>query len=325
MLAELTMVSAFAWIVVGFGLIPAGLMAARGFGFYTVVKECQAHVYTLFGNVLGTFDEPGLRCPVKYFGLKGLLLPFAGKRHVVNTALRQRYLRDQKVNSEEGTPMGVGIWYEMRVADPQAYLFENADPEGSLAANVASAALSALSNLEMDTLLENRHNLSRTVRKNVAPYAEKWGFELGSVYLRKVAFTDRGMIDNIKEKVVKRLTQVTSAMKQDGENRVGLIESETSRKVSQKLAEASAARPDIVGNVLNEIGKQDKEILTRVMDVMETEKLIESGAGVTVLPGGSNVFVQVSSDGASSVSGGGAGMSESLESGKGADGSRHSG
>ena len=317
MLAKLDVVSGLGLVVGGFALIPLGLMLARGFGFYTVVKECQAHVYTLFGNVLGTFDDPGLRCPVKYFGIKGLLLPFAGKRHVVNTALRQRYLRDQKVNSEEGTPMGVGIWYEMRVVDPRAYLFENADPEGSLAANVSSAALSALSNLEMDTLLENRHNLSRTVRKNVAPYAQKWGFELGSVYLRKVAFTDQGMIENIKEKVVKRLTQVTSAMKQDGENRVGLIESETSRKVSQKLAEASATRPNIVGEVLNEIGKEDSEILNSVMDVMETEKLLESGAGVNVLPRGSNVFVQVSSEGSGSASAAGAETSEALQSGRG--------
>ena len=34
------------------------------------------------------------------------------------------------VNSEEGTPMGVGIWYEMQVSDPVAYLFRNANPEG---------------------------------------------------------------------------------------------------------------------------------------------------------------------------------------------------
>ena len=47
--------------------------------------------------------------------------------------------------------------------------------------------------------------------------------------------------DNITEKVVKRLVQVTSAMKQDGENRVGLIRSQTAYKVSQKMAEASLA------------------------------------------------------------------------------------
>ena len=138
--------------------------------------------------------------------------------------------------------MGVGIWYEMQVSDPVAYLFCNANPEGSLQANVASSTISTLSNLEMDKMLEDRHQFSRQVRATVSPLSEKWGYQLGSVYIRKVAFTDRQMVDNITEKVVKRLVQVTSAMKQDGENRVGLIKSQTAFKVSQTMAEA-AARP----------------------------------------------------------------------------------
>ncbi len=86
------------------------------------------------------------------------------------------------------------------------------------------------------------------------------------------------MVDNITEKVVKRLVQVTSAMKQDGENRVGLIKSETAYKVSQKMAEAAAARPEVVGDALNAIAKQDPEVLTAVLEVMETDQLIASGA-----------------------------------------------
>ena len=50
----------------------------------------------------------------------------------ISTALEQSYLRNQLVNSEEGAPMGVGIWYEMQVADAEAFLFKNADPAGSL-------------------------------------------------------------------------------------------------------------------------------------------------------------------------------------------------
>jgi hypothetical protein len=197
------------------------------------------------------------------------------------------------VNSEEGTPMGVGIWYEMSVNDPVSYLFVNANPDGSLQANVASSAISTLSNLEMEAMLENRHSLSRTVRTTVSPHSEKWGYKLGSVYIRKVAFTDRSMVDNITEKVVKRLVQVTSAMRQDGENRVGLIQSETAKKVSQKLAEAAAARPAIVGDTLNRIRQQDPEILDSVIDVMETEKLLKSGARIDVLPKSANVLYQV--------------------------------
>ena len=189
--------------------------------------------------------------------------------------------------------MGVGIWYEMQVSDPVAYLFNNANPEGSLQANVASSTISTLSNLEMDKMLEDRHQLSRKVRATVSPLSEKWGYKLGSVYMRKVAFTDRQMVDNITDKVVKRLVQVTSAMKQDGDNRVGLIKSETAYKVSQKMAEAGSTRPAVVGEALNEIAAKDPEVLTAVMEIMETEQLIASGAEVDVLPGDAQVLVSL--------------------------------
>ena len=268
------------------------LAATRAFGMYACVKECEAQVFTLFGKVLGTLDEPGLHFPVATFGPKAILLPFFGKRYCVSTALRQHYLRSQMVNSEEGTPMGVGIWYEMQVTDPVAYLFRNANPESSLEANVASSTISTLSNLEMETMLEDRHGLSRTVRSAVSPLSEKWGYKLGSVYIRKVAFTDKHMVQNITEKVVKRLVQVTSAMKQDGDNRVGLIMSQTLNKVSQQMAEASACRPKIVGNALNKISQDDPDILNAVMEVLETEKLLKSGARLELLPENANILIQ---------------------------------
>ncbi|AHF04134.1 hypothetical protein MARPU_09935 [Marichromatium purpuratum 984] len=279
--------------VIGLIYIPVLLAIARSLGLYAVVREREAQVFTLFGKVIGTLDEPGLRFPLAHFGLRALLLPFFGKRYKVSTALRQHYLRDQMVNSEEGTPMGVGLWYEMQVSDPIAYLFNNANPEGSLQANVASAAVSTLSNLEMDKMLEDRHQLSRRVRAEVSPLSERWGYRLGSVYIRKVAFTDRQMVDNITDKVVKRLIQVTSAMKQDGENRVGLIQSQTAYKVSQQMAEAAATRPAIVGEALNAIAERDPEVLDAVLEVMETEQLLASGAVVEVLPRDSEVLVQL--------------------------------
>lgn len=278
-------------LVAGLLFVPVVLGIASRLGLYTIVKEREAQVYTLFGRVIGTIDEPGLRLPILQFGLKALLVPWFGRRQLVSTALRQYYLRDLMVNSEEGTPMGVGIWYEMRVSDPVAYLFTNANPDGSLQANVASATISTLSNLEMEKMLEDRHQLSHQVRASVSPLSEKWGYQLGSVYIRKVAFTDRQMVDNITEKVVKRLVQVTSAMKQDGENRVGLIKSQTAVKVSQKMAEAAAARPEVVGDALNKIARSDPEVLAAVLDLMEAEQLIASGAAVEVLPPGVQVLV----------------------------------
>jgi len=288
--------------VAGLATIPILLALARFFGLYSCVDECESQVFTLFGKVLGTIDTPGLQFPLTHFGPMALLIPFFGKRYVVSTALRQHYLRSQMVNSEEGTPMGVGIWYEMQVQDPVSYLFTNANPEGSLQANVTSSTISTLSNLEMEKMLEDRHSLSRNVRQTVSPLSEKWGYRLGSVYIRKVAFTDQLMVQNITEKVVKRLVQVTSAMKQDGENRVGLIKSETAFKVSQKMGEAAAARPKIVGNALNEISKRDPEILDTVQEVMEVENLLSSRATIDILPNSSNVLIQLNGGGAANGS-----------------------
>lgn len=280
-------------VLFGFAFLPLVLFLSGRLGLYTVIREREAQVYTLFGKVLGTLEEPGIRFPLLHFGLKALLVPLFGEMHRVDTRLRQNYLRDQMVNSGEGTPMGVGIWYEMQVNDSVAYLFANANPEGSLEANVSSATISTLSNLEMDKMLEDRHQLSQQVRHTVSPLSEKWGYRLGSVYIRKVAFTDQQMVDNITEKVVKRLVQVTSAMKQDGENRVGLIKSQTAYKVSQKMAEASAARPAVVGDALNAIAKQDPEVLEAVLEVLETERLIASGATVELIPPGAQVLVSL--------------------------------
>jgi regulator of protease activity HflC (stomatin/prohibitin superfamily) len=278
----------------GIMLIPLLLGISKSFGLYTIVKERESQVFTLFGKVIGTIDEAGLRFPLAEFGLKALLIPLFGRKQSVSTALFQHYLRNLMVNSEEGTPMGVGIWYEMRVVNPVDYLYINANPEGSLQANVASSTISTLSNLEMEKMLEDRHALSRNVRKTVSPLSEKWGYCLGSVYIRKVAFTDMQMVHNITEKVVKRLVQVTSAMKQDGENRVGLIQSQTAYKVSSKMAEAASKRPEVVGQVLNDIGGDDPEILNSVLDMMETEKLLESHAKVDVVPKSASYMLELS-------------------------------
>ncbi len=279
--------------VVGYATIPILLGIARALGLYTIVNEREAQVFTLFGKVIGTLDEPGLHLPIALYGPRAMLIPFFGKLNKVSTALRQYYLRGQMVNSEEGTPMGVGIWYEMEVNDPVAYLFANTNPEGSLQANVASSTISTLSNLEMDKMLEDRHSLSRNVRQTVSPLSEKWGYRLGSVYIRKVFFTDQHMVKNITDKVVKRLVQVTSAMKQDGENRVGLIRSETANKVSQKMAEASAMRPRIVGRALNDLTRDDPEIMASVLDVMEADRLLASGASIDLVPSKAAMILQL--------------------------------
>jgi hypothetical protein len=59
------------------------------------------------------------------------------------------------------------------------------------------------------------------------------------------------------------------------------------------MAEAAAARPRIVGQALNEIAKQDPELLDTVLEVMEVENLLASGASIDILPNSSNVLIQL--------------------------------
>src|SRR5437899_12899490 len=101
----------------------------------------------------------------------------------------------------------------MYISDPVAYLFKNADPRGSLSANVSNSTVRCLCNLALGDMLANRHAMSQTVRAEVSPKSHEWGYKLGSIYIRKVHFRDAGMIKQIESKVVNRLRQVTSAIK----------------------------------------------------------------------------------------------------------------
>lgn len=181
--------------------------------------------------------------------------------------------------------MGVGIWFEMFVNDPKAYLFQNSDPIGSLKANVATAVVKQLSNLRLEVLLENRDALSRKVREEVTPTSIRWGFSLGSTYIRKVAFRDAGMIVEIQRKVVNRLRQVTAAMKQAGENEVALIHSSAEMRASQRLGEAQAVRPRVVGQALAEIRREPAvaEALFKLLDIQAT---LRSPGRVIITPAG---------------------------------------
>jgi len=258
----------------------------RIFQLWRVLPERTVIVYTFFGKVVGQVEEPGLFFPIVHFGPKALLFPFFGKAYTVRTAFNQAYLRNQLVNSEEGAPMGVGIWFEMFVNNPKAYLFQNSDPLGSLKANVATAIVKQLSNLKLDVLLENRDALSRKVREEVSPTSTQWGFSLGSTYIRKVAFRDAGMINEIQRKVVNRLRQVTAAMRQAGENEVAIIHSEADKKASQRLGQAQAVRPQIIGEALAEIQKSP-EVATALFTLLDLQATLRSQGKIILSSGDS--------------------------------------
>lgn len=272
-----------------FIVAPVLLALLRAFGLYTLVQERQCKVYVLFGKVVLMLKEPGLHLLWFKLGWKAPLVNWLGRCHTLDMRLDQEYLRSQPVNSEEGAPMGIGIWYEMFVSDPVSFLFKNADPRGSLAANVSNSTVRCLSNMKLEDMMENRHAMSHSVREEVSPKSHEWGYQLGSVYIRKVHFRDTNMIHQIEEKVVNRLRQVTSAIKQDGANQVSIITSTAERQAAIEFAKASAMRPRIVGAALQQIAA-DREILKAMFDVLEAQKLIEGDAAITMIPKGNDLL-----------------------------------
>lgn len=186
--------------------------------------------------------------------------------------------------------MGIGIWYEMYVSDPVDYIFKNTDPRGSLRANVSNATVRSLSNMKLSAMLETRHEMSRAVRAEVSPKSHEWGYKLGSVYTRKVHFRDAGMVRQIEEKVVNRLRQVTSAINQDGANQVNIIHSTAERTAAVEFARATAIRPQILGAVLADVAR-DKEVMEALFEVLETQRLLESKASITMLPSGGQTLM----------------------------------
>jgi regulator of protease activity HflC (stomatin/prohibitin superfamily) len=270
-------------------LVPILLGIARMAGLYAIVDERRCRVYVLFGKVLGVLDEPGLHFLPGTLGPAAFIVNWLGRCYVLDMRLDQEYLRSTPVNSEEGAPMGIGMWYEMFIGDPVSYLFKNADPRGSLAANVGSATIRGLSNMKLAAMLENRHMMSQTVRNEVSPKSQEWGYKLGSVYIRKVHFRDVGMIKGIEAKVVNRLRQVTSAIKQDGANQVSIITSTAERQAAIELSKAAAIRPQIVGDALQKIS-QDQDIARAMFEILEIQRLLESKAEITFVPQTSGVL-----------------------------------
>jgi regulator of protease activity HflC (stomatin/prohibitin superfamily) len=259
-------------------------LAARLLGFYTTVDEGRCRVYVLFGQVLGVLTEPGLHLLWPKLGWKALVVNWLGRCHVLDMRLDQEYLRSQPVNSEEGAPMGIGIWYEMFISDPVAYLFKNADPGGSLRANVSNSTVRCLSNMKLADMLQTRHQMSQSVRSEVSAKSNEWGYKLGSVYIRKVHFRDREMTKQIEEKVVNRLRQVTSSIQQDGANQVSVIKNTAERRAAIEFAKAAALRPRIVGEALQRIA-QDPDIVEAMFEILETQRMLEGTGQITVLAG----------------------------------------
>ena len=143
-----------------------------------------------------------------------------------------------------------------------------------------------MSNLPLLEMLVNRHGMSQAVREEVSPESNQWGYKLGSVYIRKVHFRDDEMVRQIEGKVVNRLRQVTSAIKQDGLNQVNIIKSKAEQEASVEFARAASMRPKIVSETIREISK-DADVLSTMFDILEYQKIIDGDNRLTLVPEGS--------------------------------------
>ena len=278
-------------VVISIG-VPIAFGILRLLGVYVIVKERQALVYVLFGNVVGILSEPGLHFLWKDLGIRALFINWLGRKYVVDMRLDQEYLRSQPVNSEEGAPMGVGIWYEMYINDPLGYIFKNTDPRGSLAANVGNSTVRCLSNMPLERMMVDRHAMSQTVREEVSAKSTEWGYMLGSCYVRKVHFRDVEMIRQIESKVVNRLRQVTSAIKQDGANQVNIIRSTAERTAALDFGKAAAIRPQIVGDTLEEISR-DEDVSAAMFDILETTRIQAAAIPIELIPEDAEILSQL--------------------------------
>src|SRR5438477_3039234 len=276
MISEIMAAAVFTFMALLIG-VPIFLTLARIFGLYAIVNERTCRVYVLFGKVIAKLDEPGLHILPFKLGLSAFIINLFGKCYVLDLRLDQEYRRSEPVNSEEGAPMGIGIWYEMWISDPVAYLFKNTDPRGSLRANVSNATVRCLSNMPLADMLQTRHTMSQTVRAEVSPQSQAWGYQLGSVYIRKVHFRDVGMIRQIEEKVVNRLRQVTSAIRQAGANQVSVITSSAEREAAVEFARAAVIRPATLRRVFQEIATVP-EVNEALFQILETQRIMASQA-----------------------------------------------
>jgi hypothetical protein len=100
------------------------------------------------------------------------------------------------------------------------------------------------------------------------------------------------MIQQIEAKVVNRLRQVTSAIKQDGANQVNIITSTADRQAAIEFAKAGAMRPRIVGEAMQEIAKEP-EVANAVFEILETQKILEGKGQLTLVPPRSELLNQL--------------------------------
>ncbi len=95
--------------------------------------------------------------------------------------------------------------------------------------------------------------------------------------------------DTDSQEACQRLRQVTSAIRQAGDNQVDIIKSKAEREASIEFAKAQAVRPRLVGKALREIG-QDREVIETLFAVLETQEIVAGGGEIILMPTGAGIL-----------------------------------
>ena len=92
-------------------------------------------------------------------GPAAFIVNWLGRCYVLDMRLDQEYLRSQPVNSEEGAPMGIGIWYEMYRQRSGGVPVQEHRPARLAGANVSNA----------DRALPEQHAAGRACWRTATP------------------------------------------------------------------------------------------------------------------------------------------------------------
>ena len=208
---------------------------------------------------------------VRSWAARRFVVNLLGNCYVLDLRLDQEYLRSQPVNSEEGAPMGIGIWYEMWISDPVSYLFKNTDPRGSLRANVSNATVRCLSNMPLAEMLETRHAMSQTVRSEVRRKSQAWGYQA------RLGVHPQGAFPRCRDDPADRGEGGEPAAAGDvgdqaGRRQPGQRDHQFGRAGGgRRIRQGAAIRPSIVGEALNQVAA-DPEVERRCLRSWKSKK-----------------------------------------------------
>jgi regulator of protease activity HflC (stomatin/prohibitin superfamily) len=207
------------------------------------VEDFETVMVTSFGRLSATLHRPGLHV------VAGRWLPWV-RLHRVSRQRDFRTVEGIHINDQRGTSVGVDLWLELRVTDPQKALFSVADWDRSLRNVVTHAAISILGGRGFTEILRDRTELGELLRQEVRAETARWGVEIEMLFIRNVRLRP-DVARQLFESVAARLERAKADTQEEGRLRVALLEAQTSAQVATLVAEAKGQYPAAIGRAMD--------------------------------------------------------------------------